>query len=147
MPLFNIMPFPREVTAKKCETADWVKAVRRKAHPKTFERIVKTLDEGIERIIVENDGKLVWAKTGSLMGHKSGGPKRDIDHAWDAVIDVVGDGRPCVFAMGQLTKWRIAVRPETWLMFLRDVEKVDPLTGDEIFTAEYWINEAFRLRA
>lgn len=142
--LVDVTNKPRKVKPTLCKETDAIQTYLKKEHPRTVERVLKTIDEGIERAI-QTCGRLVFTKTGIIMGEKSMGPKQHVDHAWDSVVSVMGPDRPCIFTMGALVKWRISLRPETWLMYKRDSGQYDHLTGEEYTVAEYWVNESFVL--
>lgn len=134
------------VTPAACGESEWVAAFRAKANPLSFQRTCQTYDEGIEAEVVDSQSKcrLTWTKTGAIIGFMSARPKRDVDRAWEAVKKIMGDkGRPPVFTQGGLMKWRVSLRPETWLLYRRDTGEVDPIDGKPIRVAEYWIDETF----
>lgn len=147
MPLYDVTWEPRAIRSSKCARAEALAAFHQKVNGRTFDRAVQTVDEILDEIVAAGaGGKLIWAKTASIVGYQSMGPKKLVDHVWNSVEAVLGDGRPCIFAVGQLIKWRVSVRPETWLVFSRDTRKTDPITGEDISAAEYWVNDQFQLK-
>lgn len=135
----------RKVDAAKEEQSEIIAMVNRKLHPRTVQRIIQTIDEAIERT-VQSCGRFVWTKTGALVGRTSKETTKDINHLWDNVIEIAGEGRLTLIAVGCLIRWRIALRPETWCLYRRESDKRDPLTGNTIFVSEYWIDEDYELK-
>ena len=125
------------------EGSDYVYALKRDLNPKTFERITKTIDEGLEALASAGVNKLVWTKTGALLGYSSMQPKKHVDHVWENVIKVMGDGKACLKSAGSLVRWRISLREETWLLYRQETDSIDPDTGRIIYVSEYWIKEDF----
>lgn len=123
------------------EFNDFIAALRRRLHPKTFKRLIDTVDEAIENS-VKSHGQLTWTKAGALFGHHSMEPQYRVGHLWDNVIGVVGNGKECLKTVGALLRWRMALRDEEWLVFRRDTEGFDEDTGDTIRISEYWIRNS-----
>ena len=96
--------------------------VRAKLHAKTFEKICRTIDEAIEDVVAAKSAKLVWLNTGSLVGDRSNLPHASHQHLWEAVHKLFPSNTDPVavkhqrITVGTLIKWRVACRPEDWLM-------------------------------
>jgi len=116
----------------------FIEALRRKLPKQSFQRLLTTIDEAIENSIKEH-GQLTWTKAGALFGHHSMEPKYRIDHLWDKVIGIVGDGKECLKTVGALLRWRMSIREEDWLVYRRETDGEDEDTGDTIRISEYWI--------
>jgi hypothetical protein len=144
MPLIDVTTAKNsKVKSRDAENYDVIQAVKRKSHTATWDKIVRTIDSGIEYAMDTGNGRLVWSKSAALFGHSSPLPKRDVDHLWEHIISAVGDDKECKQAVGGLLRWRISLRGETWLVFRKDSGEIDPVTGKQITISEYWINENF----
>jgi hypothetical protein len=128
------------VNPKRLENNSVITALKRKLHSKTYNRLIKTIDEAVDAEVDEGDGKLVWTKSGKMFGHKSIRPKKDVDHLWDSIISIVGDDEMCLIALGTLLRWRMSLRPEQWLVYRRETETIGLRTGRPIHVSEYWIS-------
>jgi hypothetical protein len=116
----------------------FIEALRRKLPPASFQRLLKTVDEAIENSI-QGHGQLTWTKAGALFGHHSMEPKHRVDHLWEKVIAIVGEGKECLKTVGALLRWRMSIREEDWLVYRRETEGEDEDTGEVIRISEYWI--------
>lgn len=144
MPLYNVtFGDGRIITPTKIERSDTLKALRRELPKNTFERLVKTVDEAVSSVKPSKSSRLVWTKAGALFGHHSEQPKCWVDHLWEKVIAVVGDGRLCLITVGTLLLWRVSLRDEMWLVYNRDSGITDDVTGKMIRISEYWVNENY----
>jgi len=121
---------------------EYTNALKRKIHVKSFNRILKTIDDGLDELL-KNNNKLIWASNRSLLGHSSTLPKKHIDHLWYNVIDSVGECKNCLKTVGSLLRYRISVRKETWLLYKRKSDEIDKETNKPISVSEYWINNNF----
>lgn len=130
------------ITSRHAGKRDLITVLRRDLHQRTFDKIVRTIDDIINKEANKPNGKLVWMCTGSLVGHGSRAPHYNIEHLWEHIISVVGDGRLCRMTMGALVQWRIAYRAETmeenWHCIKREKDEYDPETGEQITWYEYW---------
>lgn len=148
MPLYDVTFKDTFIDPTKAETSEHIQAVKRyytedKRSEKTFDKIIRILDEAIDSVKPSASSKLVWTKTGALFGHNSPRPLKDVEYVWEKVIGSVGDDKNCLIAMGALFRWRISLRPETWLAYRQDSEDVDPTTGRKILISTYWIDENY----
>ncbi len=138
------VPGDRFVDPVKVEQSDVIQAVKREAHWKSFQRLLKTYQEGLDWVVA-NGGNVIWTKTGALFGHGSKRPHSDVEHVWTTIIDAVGDDRLCLITAGTFLKLVVAQRPERhWLCTASPTGHLDPLTGDVINTLEYWLNPAYQ---
>lgn len=126
------------VDPDRLETNPFIEALKRKLPKQTFCRLLTTVDEAIEHSI-QGEEKLTWTKAGALFGHHSLEPKYRVEHLWEKIKSIVGDGKECLKTVGALLRWRMALREEDWLVYRRDIEEWDEDTGDEIRISEYWI--------
>jgi hypothetical protein len=145
MPLYDVTyGEPRLIKPEDVEKIDFLQALKRKLHPASWLRIIQTVDEGVEATAKDIGSKLIWTKTGALFGNHSNRPKKDVDHLWEKVISIVGDGKECLKSVGALLLWRVALRPEEyWLVYRQETSRIDPDTNKIISVAEYWINTNF----
>lgn len=103
------------------------------------------IDEAIEDTVNKKSGRLVWLNTGSLVGDQAGMPHASHQHLWEAVFELFPDETDPValknrrITVGGLIKWRVALRPEDWLVHYRETTKKDIVSGDTIYASEYWI--------
>lgn len=137
--MLYFVPGDRLIDPAKVENSDVVQAVKREAHWKSFQRLLQTYSEGVDWTVA-NGGNVIWTKTGALFGYGSKLPLNDVTHLWQTITQAVGNDRLCNITAGTLLKLTIAQRPETWLCTTRETGHLDPLTGDQIFALEYWIN-------
>lgn len=122
---------------------EYIAACKRKLHPQRWQRVIKTVDEYLEGLVAAGVNKLIWTKLGAAFGDKSVAPHARVAHLWSAVEESVGDGRNCLITFGCIFRWRIALRPETWLLWVRVTEDLDPDTGKKIKVSEYWVDQNF----
>lgn len=141
--LFDVTYADTYVDPSKAELAQHIQAVKRHHREVTWNKILRIMDEAINSVKPSKSSKLVWTKTGALFGHSSARPLRDVEYVWEKVIGAVGDDKNCLIAMGALFRWRISLRPETWLVFRQDSEDVDPTTGRKILISTYWIDNSY----
>jgi hypothetical protein len=145
MPLYDVTWKPKLVDPRTIEECEIIAKLRKRLHPRTFERCVKTVSEGVASVKPSAISKLVWTKSAALFGHGSVLPHSLVEHLWESVESVVGPDKPALITVGTLLRWQIAQRVETWLVFRRDSDEIDLQTGDLITISEYWINEGFQL--
>lgn len=140
---------PRRIDPNKEESRNpYLLALKRKLHPKTYDRIVKTCEDAIEEIVASSpDGKLIWTKTGALVGHNSVTAHKHVEHFWESIVKAVGPDKACLKAAGSLVRLVIARRSEKWLCYRRESGHVDSDTGRDILISEYWINQDFDYRS
>jgi len=134
---------PRLITPDQAADNDYTRAFIRKTHPKTIERVNKTVRDAIQATVDAGVGKLVFTKSAIEFGHQSKKPHKDVEHLWKSVISAVGDGKECLILVGCLLKVDIASRSETWLVYRRDTGNLDPVTQKPVFVSEYWITNTF----
>lgn len=131
--------------ANKLERGAHIVKLKRSLHTRTFEKICRTIDEAIEDVVHNKSGKLVWLNTGSLVGDRANLPHASHQHLWDAIFKLFPSYTDPVaikhqrITVGALIKWRVARRPEDWLVHYRETNKTDIVTGDRINASEYWI--------
>ena len=146
MPLFDVTNQKEvRVWPADAEGYEVLQAVKRKTHPATFDKITRTVDQAVDSVKPTNKSKLIWTRSAALFGHGSMQPKANVDHVWDNVIAAVGDDKQCLRAVGGLLRWRISLRPETWLVYRRKDPngRLDPDTGKVISISEYWIDNNY----
>lgn len=146
MPLYDITNKPVKVEPADAENYIALVKLRSSLHTNTFERLVKTVDEAIESCQPSQSSSLVWTRSAALFGHGSQQPHKWVKHLWDNVESVVGPGKLTLKAVGGLLRWRISLRKDTWLVFRRDSDTIDPETDRLVTISEYWINNSFQLR-
>ena len=135
----------KRFTAAKLAKTDHVKNARDSLNPRTFDKVCRTIDEAIEDTVNKKSARLVWLNTGSLVGDQAGMPHASHQHLWDAVFELFPDETDPValknrrITVGGLIKWRVALRPEDWLVHYRETTKKDIVSGDTIYASEYWI--------
>lgn len=139
-------PKINKVNPEDAANYDVIQSVRRKTHPRTWDKMVDTVDNGIEWSIqrgVTRNNPLVWTKGAALFGHNSPLPHKDVEHLWSNTVAAVGDGKECLQAIGGLLRWRMSLRKELWLVYRQETGNIDPDTGKKITASEYWIDENF----
>jgi hypothetical protein len=138
----------KRLHAWKLEKGDHIVNLRDGLPAKTFEKICRTIDEAIEDVVAAKSAKLVWLNTGSLVGDRASLPHASHQHLWDAAYRLFPSNTDPVavkhqrITVGALIKWRVARRPEDWLVHYRETDKIDIVTGELIKASEYWIKPA-----
>lgn len=133
------------LSPSKIEAGDHVRFSRHTLDPRTFDKICRTIDDAIESEVNKKSPKLVWLNTGSLVGARATVPHGAHEHLWEAAYKMFpGDSDPVAvkarrITVGSLIKWRIALRPERWLVHYRETDKTDIVSGELIHASEYWI--------
>ena len=143
MPLYDVTYKDLFIDPDEVLASDVMRALERKLHPRTYERVIKTAIEGVGSVRPSSNSKLVWTRSAALFGHRSPRPKCDVDHFWNSIISALGDDRECLWGVGSVLRYAIALRPETWLVYRQKTGDVDPVTGKEIKISEYWINDQY----
>lgn len=146
MPLYDVTKGSakaRKITPESIAGSEYLLAFERKSNPKTYSRVLKTVEETIGNLVVDNVGKLVWTKTGACFGHRSMEPKFRVDHLWQAAVNAMGEGREVLILVGTLLRLKISERPETWLLYMQETDDLDPETGKKIKVSNYWIDNDF----
>lgn len=135
----------RVIKPSSLEQLELLQQLKFKLHPKSFEKLVSIVDKAIDST-TQNEGNkisLPWACAGSLLGHGSNQPHKDIEYAWEKVIEIVGPDKYCKMAIGALLQWRIAKRAEDknepWHAYKTEYDDFDPDTGKRITRYEYWM--------
>lgn len=143
--LYDIENHVRPVKSKTVEEQEALSSLLKNSDPRTLDKMIRTLDAAIDNEVKESNKRLrlTWTKTGALVGFNSKESCAEVNHFWKAAEKVMGDGRPLVFAVGLFVKWRISQRDETWLTNKKETGHYDPIDGNEIKVAQYWINEDF----
>jgi hypothetical protein len=131
------------VDPERAYESDYVQALKRVLNKKTFDRMIKTIDEALDDLKPSATSKLIFTKMAALFGPGSVVPARYVNHLWDNVVSVVGDGKECLLAIGSMLRWRVSVRKEKWLVYKQVTEDLDPDTGKKISVSHYWIDEDF----
>lgn len=135
---------PNKVDPAKAEAFKYIQKIIQQLHARTFQRVIQTIDDELDGLKPSESSKLVWTKTGALIGHGSTGPKKHIDHVWENVSSAFGgNGRSTLIGVGSLVRWRISLRPETWLVYRRESDIFDEISQKLVTISEYWINEDF----
>jgi len=134
----------RVVVASSLEDSDLVNSLRRGVCGRSFDKIVRVVDESIASVSSKNNSSLVWGCVGSMFGNTSNVLGHgDVEYLWDKVIGIMGDDRLCMMTMGTLLMWRVAVRAESteerWVATRTEFEDFDEDTGRRITRYEYFI--------
>lgn len=147
MPLYEVGKGPYDIlrNPSKIRDSDILHKLHNEkyCHPRTLARMFKTIDEELTDLCVRRAQKLIWTKTGALIGFDSIGPKKHIDHLWRNLECVFGDGKEILLAAGVMVLWEISKRPEIWVMFKEVRDEIDPDTGKKITIAHYWVDDTF----
>lgn len=138
----------KRLHASKLEKGDHVVKLRSGLPAKTFEKLCRTIDEAIEEVVSSKSERLVWLNTGSLVGDRANVPHASHRHLWESVQKLFPSETDPVqvkhrrITVGSLIKWRVALRPEDWLVHYRETNKTDIVSGDLIKASEFWIKPA-----
>ena len=157
MPLYDVTNKDVLVNPIDAENYDVIQKAIRNLDARRFMKDVRILDQALQDSVDTATGqnKLVFTKAGILVGHKSVAPHTDVGHLWAsaelAYPSLLANGRVDEHAaelhlkfMGGLVRWRISLRPETWLAYRRDSGTFNKFTGKEIKISEYWVNQAYQ---
>lgn len=144
------------VSPEDAQAYELLQAARRRIDSRRFQKDCDIIDAEIDRTVAlgQAKNKLVFTKAGFIVGHSSNAPHKDVQHVWDSADMIFPSAmtlnRTDQLALenqkkfiGGLVRWRISLRPETWLVYRRLSGEVHPHTGKEITVSEYWINEKF----
>ena len=143
MPLYDVSYADYEVVPTDLEGTELFVSLRDRMHPVTWDRVVKTVEEAVANA-AKDRSKLVWTKAGALFGYGSPEPAKYVNHMWDNIIAIMGDGKLCLMSVGTLLRWVIAKRDETWLAFSSETEDLDEDTGKQIRISQYWIDDKYK---
>ena len=125
------------------EDSDYVQSLKRHHPSVTFDKLIRLIDTAITSIKPSESSNLVYTQAGILFGHDSVMPKKDYDYLWEKVTDVFGHTEQTLKSIGTLLRWRISLRPETWLLWVKESDRIDDKTGKKIKISCYWIDENF----
>jgi hypothetical protein len=152
MPLYDVTHVNKEVLVKPAdaENYDVLQGALRVLDARRFAKDIRIIDEALQQAIqhANSKNKLVFTKTGILVGYKSVTPTADTNHIWEsALLAYPGNDEHAnelqLRFVGGMVRWRIAVLPEMWLVYRRESGKINKFTDKEIRVSEYWINEEF----
>src|SRR5271157_4966044 len=59
--------------------------LKRRVTKIAFNKICRIIDEVLDQIVNENLGKLVYTRTGFLLGHSSIAPHADVNYIWEKI--------------------------------------------------------------
>jgi hypothetical protein len=86
--------------------------------------------------------KLIWTRFAAFAGEGSTMPHADLQWAWDLGTKLWGEDHAQI-GLGGALRWRISVRPETWLMYVDRTGEIDPVSQKEITISSYWIDDNY----
>ncbi len=120
--------------------------------PSSFSRICTIIDAVLDQVIQDRLGKLVYTRTGFLLGNHSVAPMADINYIWRIIPTTLigkttmqlwepGESKLVLQTIGAMVMWRISLRPEDWKVSFLESGKFDYVTGNEIKIAQYWTND------
>lgn len=142
MPLYDITyPKARLISPPKLAKSEVIRTLKRKLAPEVFDKLVLIVDTGISSL--HKDEKLIWTKTGALLGHAKDQPGSAINYFWEQIMLAVGGGKECLWAAGMMLRWRLSLREDLWLGYSRESSGIDHETGEPVTINEYWVNENF----
>lgn len=137
----------REISSEAIENSDLIKSLKRNLDNRSFDKIVRILDEAIEVIAQKKDSIYVpWGCVGSMFGDSSNLLKHgDVEYLWEKIIKIMGPERFCMMTIGSLLMWRVAFRAEetdeNWLATKTEYEEFDLETNQRISRYEYFIGK------
>ena len=143
--LIDVHKGGRIITASGVENTDLIKGFRRNTHEKSFEKIVRIMDEAVESIATKQGSiSIPWACVGSLFGDRANVLGHgDVEYVWDKIIEIMGPDRFCRMTLGSILMWRVAHRAEEtnekWFATQTEYDELDPETGKPITRYEYFI--------
>lgn len=141
----------RALSIKSREKHRCVLGLKRKMRDVSFDKTCRIIDEILEQLVQDRLGKLVYTRTGFLLGHQSILPHADHKYIWDKVPTILInknnqqlwdplESKLVLQTIGAMVMWRIALRPENWLVSFLESGKFDVVTGNEIKIAQYWVH-------
>jgi len=158
MPLYDVTTRDYLVDPEDAENYDVLQHAMSVINTQRFAKDVRIIDQALQASVkaANKNNKLVFTKAGILVGHASVTPHADVNHVWESAEiayptllpgmkskDREHAGEMQLKFIGGMTRWRISVRPETWLAYRRDSGKFNQFTGKEIKVSEYWVNEDY----
>jgi len=144
MALYDLDYGAKLVKTSDSENYDLLQIGKGRLDPRTFEKMVRTIDESIANNKPSESSKLTWANCASLIGYNSKEPTNNTNHLWDYASKTFrGHQKSTNMFVGGLVRWRISILKDTWLC-MRDIkDEIDIDTGKNIKVATYWINNEF----
>jgi hypothetical protein len=159
MPLYDVT-HKKDVLVKPkdSENYDVLQAALRNLDTRRFAKDVRIVDEALQQSVdrANAQNKLVFTKTGILVGHHSVTPTADTNHIWDSAeiaypLKHLNPGSNAAALAGELqlkfvgglVRWRISVLPDVWLVYRRESGSTNRFTGKEILVSEYWVNNNY----
>jgi hypothetical protein len=141
----------RTLTPGSRQKHESVTNLKRLLPERSFNKILRIIDQVVDEVVTRNLGKLVYTRTGFLLGHSSAAPHVDIEYIWKKIPETLIrkstsdvwtplESKHVLKTIGALVMWRIALRDEPWLVSFLDSGKFDVVTGNEIRIAQYWTN-------
>jgi hypothetical protein len=152
MPLYD--PMRRRDLIKDTETQDYEPLARNTVATVSFNKCIRTVDMAIDCLVAEGvtaTRRVTWARVASLLGDSTTHLlAADKNHLWKTFMGVYANEKDPDLrkkyinqSMGGMFRWRISLRSELWLTAKHDSTKYDPLTGELITFAVYWIQDNY----
>lgn len=159
MPLYDVTHRDQLVDPIDAENYNVLQNAMRRLDTRRFAKDTRIIDQAIQASVkaANTANRLVFTKAGILVGHASLTPHADVNHIWESAeiaypsqlpnhrIDEHAVEMQLKF-MGGMVRWRISLRPETWLAYRRESGKYNQHTGKEIRVSEYWVDNAYVFR-
>jgi hypothetical protein len=158
MPLYDVTgAVDRLVDPEDAENYDVLQVAATRLDARSLMKDIRIIDTALQQAIksATAKNKLVFTKTGILVGHSSITPTKDTNHIWQSA-EVAYSSSGCrrkddealanelqLKWVGGMVRWRISVLPQMWLVYRRDSGRDNQFTGKEIKVSEYWISENY----
>jgi|GEM_PF-5494763 len=148
MPLYD--PFRKKdlITIQETEEYEYVQAFIRNAG-RRFAKCERIVSDGIDHLVREG-GPASWMRVASLFGENSPLPHAEVRHLWMVISEIFkGEKDPDLrskyerMTLGCLVRWQISKRPEQWVTYRNDSNKVDKFTEKTITFAVYKIDNNY----
>lgn len=143
MPLFDAHT-KRLIPVSKTENFDLVQKFK-SCSGRKFVKVERIIEEAVE-YVVRMGGNVTWTRLAQMFGDNSPLPHADVRHVWEVLDEVFsGENDPDLYkkfvnmTLGGLYCWKISCRGENWLRDISHKDRYDPITGNQITFATYWI--------
>jgi len=153
MPL-HLVPEDKEILSADLQKSVEDYYLGGRMHPETYTKVCRTIDTELNNLKPSTKSRLVWTNFGSLIGHGSSAPHKDLQHLWDKCESLFGQDKALKKFLGTLVMWRISIRDDIWLVYREKMriknpvtgeytDAIDPETGKPIKRCEYWIDNNY----
>ena len=127
-------------TPQKLETNEYIKLLKGRVKPVTFNKMARVFDEQILIVNPSQKSSLSFAMLATLVGHNSQCPVGDANYIWETVWKAAKQHqRTANYMLGMLAQWRFALDERKWVCYSQETGKLNEL-GEEITRTFYFVD-------